>query len=218
MPGSAGARTPTTVPGQTVGPLLRRGPGRPQRLPPGQAEAGERVGRGQRLQVGRGQRLAGRWRQPRGPGRACRGTARPRSRSAWIRSARSSPMVRTSLTGRAGPPARRCPTATGGTPGPLRGPAGLHRRLEGRLGVAGVDVGPADPHAVPAGVVGQRLGRVEPHRLGVDQRGAEGGRVVALEPGAGEDQGGEAHRVALREAVVGEGGQLQEQVVGELRR
>ena len=77
-------------------------------------------------------------------------------------------------------------------------------------------VGGADLDAVTAGVLGQRVGRVEPHGLGVEQGGAERGRVVPLEPRRRVDQVGEAHRVALGEAVAGERGQLLPHPVGHL--
>ena len=59
-----------------------------------------------------------------------------------------------------------------------------------------------------ARVLHERVRRVEAHRLGVEQRGAERGRVPALQPRRRVDEVGEAHRVALGEAVAGEGGQL----------
>jgi len=59
-----------------------------------------------------------------------------------------------------------------------------------------------------AGVLGEGVRGVEAHGLGVEQPSAERRRVVVLEPGTGVHQVGERPRVALGEAVVGEGGQL----------
>ena len=157
----------------------------------------------------------GRWTgRPGGPGRTCRGTGLRAARSCSIVSARSSPIVRTpdSPTRTAGPPS---PHRCGGSPGPLP-----HRVSRGRLQVASASLAlmsgrrTSTPCRRASSTSGLR--RVEAHRLGVEQRGAEGGRVVALEPGAGVDEVGEAHRVALREAVAGERRQLEEDVVGQL--
>ena len=64
--------------------------------------------------------------------------------------------------------------------------------------------------------VADDLGRgVEAHRLGVEERGAEDVRVVALDPGRGVDEEGEARRVALREAVFAETLDLLEAALGE---
>ena len=68
--------------------------------------------------------------------------------------------------------------------------------------------GRAHLDAVAAGVLHERVRRVEAHRLGVEQAGAERRRVAPLEPRRRVDEVGEAHRVALGEAVVGEGGEL----------
>ena len=68
---------------------------------------------------------------------------------------------------------------------------------------------------MPLGVLHQRLGRVEAHRLGVQQRRAERGRVVQLQPGRGVDQEGEADRMALGEAEGRERLDLGEDVVGD---
>ena len=89
-------------------------------------------------------------------------------------------------------------------------------QLQGGQGVRGVDVGAAHHDPVAAGVAHQGVGRVEAHGLGVEEPDAEGRRVVALEPGRGVDQVGEADRVALGEAVAGEGGQLLPQLLGDL--
>ena len=116
MPGSVGASLPAMVPGSRSGRVLGGRAGRPQRLPPGQPEAGEGVRGGQRLQVRGG---AGR---PAGPGRAM--SRYGPSPSARPRSAR--PARRRGCgprTARAGPPARRAPSACGGSPG-RAGPTG----------------------------------------------------------------------------------------------
>ena len=80
--------------------------------------------------------------------------------------------------------------------------------LQRRLGQRGVDARTIRRHPMTAGVLGQRLGRVEPHRLSPQQPGAKSRRVVQFQPRRGVDEVGEADRVALRESVVGEGGQL----------
>ena len=78
--------------GQPVGPLLRRR-ARPPTAPRAgvQAEAGERVGGGQRLQLRRWLRC-----RPGGPGRRMSRYGPSVARSSSMRSARSSPIVRTS--------------------------------------------------------------------------------------------------------------------------
>ena len=80
--------------------------------------------------------------------------------------------------------------------------------LHGGVGPRQVQVGGAHLHPVAAGVLDQGVGGVEPHGLGVQQGGAERRRVMVLDPATGVHQVGEGHRVALGEAVVGEGGQL----------
>src|SRR5262249_5079579 len=90
------------------------------------------------------------------------------------------------------------------------------RAFQRGLSARRVDVRAQHGDAVAARVVDERLYRIEAHRLRIDQRGAERGRVVALEPGTRVDEVGEAHRVALREAIVCERGELDEDVVGEL--
>ncbi len=69
-------------------------------------------------------------------------------------------------------------------------------------------------HPVTTGVAHERVRRPEPHRLGVEQRRAERSRLVVLDPRRGVDEVGEAHRVRLGEAVVGERLHLHEQLVG----
>ncbi len=107
----------------------------------------------------------------------------------------------------------------------LRAPGGQRRgrgrppvRLQGGARPADVDVHPAHPHAVPPDVRDQAERRVEAHRLVGQQGAGEGRREVVLEPGAGVHQVGEADRVALREAVVGEGLDLAVDVLGDLGR
>lgn len=56
---------------------------------------------------------------------------------------------------------------------------------------------------------------VEAHRLRSQQAGAERRRMVQLEPGRGVHEVGEAHRVALGEAEVREGGELGVDLVGD---
>ena len=63
-----------------------------------------------------------------------------------------------------------------------------------------------------ARVAHDRVRRVEPHRLRVQQRSCELRGVVVLDPRARVHEVGEAHRVALGEAEVGEGLEL----VGDL--
>ena len=57
---------------------------------------------------------------------------------------------------------------------------------------------------------------VEPHRLGIQQRGAEGGGVMALQPARDIDQLRKARRVGFRKAVVAETLDLVETPRGEV--
>ncbi len=109
------------------------------------------------------------------------------------------------------------PAAPGppGLPG-RAGLPGLPDRFQRRVRQARVHVRAAHHDAVPAGVGDQRLGRVEAHRLRPQQPREERVRVIALEEGAGEDQVGEAQRVALREPVAGEGPHPVENTPGRL--
>jgi hypothetical protein len=70
---------------------------------------------------------------------------------------------------------------------------------------------------VLARVAHQLRRRVEAHRLAVEQRGQEGVRVVALEPGADVDQQRKAGGVALGEAVFAEALDLLEDALGKSR-
>ncbi len=124
-----------------------------------------------------------------------------------MRSARSSPTWRTDRSP-AAPPAGR----SGSGPRCRSDVLPLEGGRRGR----GVDVGGAHLDPVAAGVLHQRVRRVEAHGLGVEQRRAERGRVVQLDPRARVDEVGEGHRVALGEAEVGEGGELVEDLVGHL--
>ena len=83
--------------------------------------------------------------------------------------------------------------------------------------VAGVHVHAAHDDPVPPRVVDQAVRSVEPHRLVAQQRGGERGRVVPLQPRARVDQVGEADRVRLGEPVVGEGQDLDVDVLGDGR-
>ena len=76
------------------------------------------------------------------------------------------------------------------------------------------------PHfdAVAARILHQLRRRIETHRLAVQQRGEEGGRVVALEPGGHIDQQGEACRMRFGKAVFAEAVDLLEDALGELAR
>ena len=135
-----------------------------------------------------------------GPSRVAR---RRRSRSA-----RSVPIVRTLTTAPAARPAAARPRHAHCD----RPSAGLEARPPAS---DGRQRRPADLDAVPLGVVHQRLRRVEAHRLRVEQRRAERGRVVQLEPGRGVDQQREADRVALGEAERGERLDLLVDLVGD---
>ena len=73
-----------------------------------------------------------------------------------------------------------------------------------------------DVDAVTPRVLHERMRRVEPHWLGVEESRTERRRVIALEPRAGVHEVGEAHRVALGKAVVGEGRELVPHQVGGL--
>ena len=106
--------------------------------------------------------------------------------------------------------------------GRLRGPRDRRRSppsQASRIAAAAETLasGPADHDPVPLGVVDQRLRRIEPHRLGVEQRRAERGRVVELEPARRIDQQREADRVALGEPERGECPYLVVDVVGSSR-
>ncbi len=85
-----------------------------------------------------------------------------------------------------------------------------------RLGGALVHVRPERHNTVAPPVGGEALGRPEPHRLGVEEGGEEGPGVVVLEPRRGVDEVGERDRVRLREAKVGESGELPVDRVGNL--
>ena len=89
-------------------------------------------------------------------------------------------------------------------------------RLERGAGEGGVEVGGVHDHTVAAGVAHERVRRPEPHRLGVEQRRTERRRFVVLDPRGRVDEVGEAHRVRLGEAVVGERLHLHEQLVGDV--
>ena len=65
-------------------------------------------------------------------------------------------------------------------------------------------------------VLDQGVRRVEAHGLGIQQAGTERRRVVELEPATGVHEVGERHGMALREAVVGEGGQLLPDLLGDV--
>ena len=88
--------------------------------------------------------------------------------------------------------------------------------LQRRLGQRRVDVRPVYVDAVSAGVGDQRLRRVEAHGLCTQQRGAEGGRMVQLEPRRVEDQRCKTLRMTLREAEIGEGGHFLVDPVGDV--
>ena len=90
------------------------------------------------------------------------------------------------------------------SPGSSEAPASEQRQR----GLAHLD-------AVPLRVVHQRLRRVEAHRLRVEQRRAERGGVVQLEPGRRVDQQREADRVRLGEAERGERLDLLVDLVGD---
>ncbi len=76
------------------------------------------------------------------------------------------------------------------------------------------------PHldAVLARVAHDLRRRVEAHRLRVQQRGGEGVRIAAFQPGRGIDQQREAGGVAFREAVFAEALDLVEAALGEVAR
>ena len=67
------------------------------------------------------------------------------------------------------------------------------------------------------GVADDLGGGVEAHRLGVEEGGAEDVGVMALDPGRGVDEQGEARRVAFGKAVFAEALDLVEAALGESR-
>ena len=79
-----------------------------------------------------------------------------------------------------------------------------------------VDVDGQYGHPVPARVLYQLRGAVKSHGLAVQQAGEESRRVVALEPGGGVGQQGEAGGVGFGEAVAGKAPDLLEQAAGEI--
>ena len=87
--------------------------------------------------------------------------------------------------------------------------------LQGRLPVARAGIHRPDLDAVLPGIPHQLRRGVEAHWLAVEQRTAEGRRLVALEPGGNVDQQGEAGGVRLREAVFPETQDLLEHLAGE---
>ena len=91
------------------------------------------------------------------------------------------------------------------------------RGFQLRVPVAEHHVGPPRLDAMLPGVAHQLGGLVEAHRLAVEQGGAEDVRVVTFDPGRDVDQLGEAHRVALGEAVGAEALDLLEAALGEVR-
>ena len=88
--------------------------------------------------------------------------------------------------------------------------------LQRRLGQRRVDVRSVHVDAVSAGVGYQRLRRVEAHGLCTQQCGAEGGRMVQLEPRRVEDQRCETLRMTFGEAEIGEGCHLLVDPVGDV--
>ena len=74
-----------------------------------------------------------------------------------------------------------------------------------------------DGDAMLAGVADDLRRGIEAHRLAVQQGAGEDRRVVALHPGRGIDQVGEAGGVALGEAVAAEALDLLEHPLGEGR-
>jgi len=193
--------------GQTVGAVLGRRPGGPERLSSGHTEAREGIRGGERLQLCGGETGT--------PGQIRHILIQPMRRplghdplghlrTEGTHAVQPEPDRRTAKP----PRVRRLPR--------LAPPPSVRGGLQDRSGTAGVDVWPADLHPVPAGVIDQSLRRVEPHRLGIEQRGQERCRVVPLEPGTGVDQVSKAHRVALRETVAGERGELAVDVVSQL--
>ena len=66
------------------------------------------------------------------------------------------------------------------------------------------------------GVADDLGGGVEPHRLRVEERRAEDVGVMALDPGGGVDEEGEARRMAFGKAVFAKTLDLMEAVLGEL--
>src|SRR5262249_19087793 len=89
---------------------------------------------------------------------------------------------------------------------PLSLQVGRGRRywLQRAVPVAGVDIGMAHLNTVLARVAYQLRWLIEAHRLTVEDGGAEGVRIVALDPGRYVDQVREARRVALRKAILAE--------------
>src|SRR5690242_12728849 len=70
-------------------------------------------------------------------------------------------------------------------------------------------------YAVLARVAHQLCWLIEAHRLAIEDGGAEGVRVVALDPGRYVDQVREARRVTLRKAIFAEAFDLAEAALGE---
>ncbi len=89
------------------------------------------------------------------------------------------------------------------------------RRLERRFHRALVDAGGQHGDAVRARVAHQLRRRVEAHRLAVEERAAEGGGLVPLEPGRDVDQQREARGMRFREAVLAEAEDLLEHLPRE---
>ena len=82
----------------------------------------------------------------------------------------------------------------------------------------GVDADRAHLDAMLARVADELGGRVEAHRLGVEQGRAEDVRMVALHPGRGVGDLGEAGGVAFGKAVAAEALDLLEGALGEVAR
>ena len=190
-------------PGEAVGSGGGQRPRRPQGLPPIHVEAGERPGGGQGLH----DRAAGihpplevldRRVRPAGGDGSGKVSSDSTNRPDAHPDGRPAPDPPT--TGRS-----RCSRAGG----PL---------LEGGIGPRPVQVRGADLHAVATGILDQGVRRVEAHGLGIQEPGAERRRVVELQPGTGVHEVCERHGVALREPVVGEGGQLLPDLPGDVGR
>ncbi len=116
------------------------------------------------------------------------------------------------------PDAHRVRRRVGVPPGlrvPDRSGAG-GARLERAVAARRVDARAEHLHAVTHRVAHDRVRRVEAHRLRVEQRARELGRVVQLHPRARVHEVGEAHRVALGEAEVGERLELVGDLLGRL--
>lgn len=77
-------------------------------------------------------------------------------------------------------------------------------RLKRGIPAAHSNVGRQHDDAMSLRILHELRGTIEIHRLAVEKRAQKGRRFMALEPGAGVDEQGEARRVVFRKAVLAE--------------